>query len=142
MSERPGWDDYFLGIADAVAARGECVRSRVGAVLVRDNRIVATGYNGVEAGEPSCLDGVCPRGVSGLPRGLPYDAEGAAACIALHAEDNAVEDAYRRGLDVWGSTAYVNKEPCERCAAMLAAINVAVVWRDLSKGTRGVVAVP
>jgi dCMP deaminase len=47
---RPDWDDYFLGIARAVAARGECVRSRVGAVLVRDNRIVATGYNGVPAG--------------------------------------------------------------------------------------------
>jgi dCMP deaminase len=136
--ERPGWDDYFLGIAQAVAARGECVRSQVGAVLVRDRRIVATGYNGVAAGEPSCLTGACPRGLSGVARrsegGPGYDV---APCVAFHAEDNAVTDALARGFDVRGCTVYVNKVPCERCSAMLRASGVGAVWHDPTTGARG-----
>jgi dCMP deaminase len=137
MPERPGWDDYFLGIAEAVAARGECVRSRVGAVLVRDRRIVATGYNGVAAGEASCLDGFCPRGRSGVPRGTPYDPDGVGACIATHAEENAVHDAMQRGLQVPGGTMYLTKEPCERCAPYLALWGLRVVWRDRTTGRSG-----
>jgi dCMP deaminase len=127
---RPDWDEYFLGIAEAVAARGECVRSQVGAVLVRDNRIVATGYNGVEAGQLSCLDGICPRAQNDVPRGTPYSLTGKGVCIAFHAEDNAVQDAYARDLTVPGCTIYVTKEPCERCAEMLAGLRLRVVWRD------------
>lgn len=114
---RPDWDEYFLGIAKAVAARGECVRSKVGAVIVVNRRIVATGYNGVEAGALSCLDGVCPRGLSGVPSDHPY--YGAGACIAIHAEDNALRDARRRGLSVEGGTIYVSKEPCAGCARLI-----------------------
>jgi dCMP deaminase len=62
VSNRPGWDSYFFGIADAVARRADCTRRRVGAVLVHDNRVVSTGYNGSPAGRPGCLDGACPRG--------------------------------------------------------------------------------
>jgi len=135
---RPDWDEYFLGIAQAVSARGECVRSRVGAVLVRDRRIVATGYNGVAAGEPSCLDGACPRGVSGLPRssdgGPGYDEN---PCVATHAEENAVRDALARGLGVVGGTVYVTKEPCERCADLLDRIGARVVWDDRTTGRSG-----
>ena len=58
----PGWDDYFLGIASAVAARAKCTRRRVGAVLTIDHRIIATGYNGAAPGEDDCLMGACPRG--------------------------------------------------------------------------------
>ena len=58
----PGWDDYFLGIATAVAARAKCTRRRVGAVLTIDHRIIATGYNGAAPGEDDCLMGACPRG--------------------------------------------------------------------------------
>ncbi len=58
----PGWDDYFLGIATAVAARAKCTRRRVGAVLTIDHRIIATGYNGAAPGEDDCLAGACPRG--------------------------------------------------------------------------------
>jgi dCMP deaminase len=123
---RPGWDDYFLGIAQVVASRGECLRSRVGAVIVRDNRILATGYNGVAAGEMSCLDGICPRQKNNVPSSAPYS--GAGECIAIHAEDNAVTDALRRGIDVESATIYVTKEPCERCDVLLAALNMTVVW--------------
>jgi dCMP deaminase len=129
MTRRPDFDDYFLGIAEAVAARGECLRSRVGAILVRDRRILATGYNGTAPGEPSCLDGLCPRGrVPKGPEHLPYDSpEG--HCIAIHAERNAWADAVRRGVDVEGATMYVTKEPCEGCAALLDKSGVAAVWR-------------
>lgn len=63
MPPRPDWDVYFLGLAEAVSYRGDCTRSRVGAVLVQENRVVSTGYNGAPAGDPGCLtDGACPRG--------------------------------------------------------------------------------
>jgi dCMP deaminase len=131
---RPDWDDYFLGIADAVAARGECRRSLVGAVLVHDRRITSTGYNGAPAGEPSCLDGICPRERMGAAPGSLYSK---APCIAIHAEDNAVRDALRRGLLVQGGTMYVTKEPCEVCAGLLSWHELRVVWRDRVRRTRG-----
>ena len=61
----PDWDDYSLGIADAVARRAKCTRRAVGAVLVHDRRIIATGYNGAAPGRPDCLEGACPRGQLG-----------------------------------------------------------------------------
>jgi dCMP deaminase len=136
---RPDWKQYFLDIAEPVKARGECKRSLVGAVLTRIGedglpRIVATGYNGVEAGLPSCLDGVCPREQMGAAPGTLY-AE--APCIATHAEVNAVNDALRRGLPVRGCTLYVTKEPCEVCAGLLRDWGVSVVWQDRRRGTRG-----
>jgi dCMP deaminase len=131
---RPDWDPYFLGIAREVSARGECLRAQVGAVLVHDRRITSTGYNGVAAGEPSCLDGACPRGLSGVARrsegGPGYDV---APCIARHAEDNAVSDAARRGLPVRGGTMYLTKEPCARCASMMRFLDLRVVWFDLTR---------
>ena len=123
---RPNWDEYFLGIAHAVAARGECSRSQVGAVIVRDKRIVSTGYNGVEAGQPSCLDGICPRQRFNVPSGSPF--VGAGACIAVHAEDNAIRDALNRLLPIKGATIYVSKEPCEMCALLLEENDLKAVW--------------
>jgi dCMP deaminase len=127
---RPGWDEYFLGIAKAVAARGECVRSRVGAVLVINRRIVATGYNGVPAGERSCLDGACPRARNTVPRGTLYDGPG--RCIATHAEINAIDDYETRvGLLAPGATMYLTKEPCEVCEPILTVTyGLRVVWED------------
>lgn len=63
MVRRPSWDDYYLGIADSVAVRADCTRRKVGALVVKDNSIISTGYNGSPPGEPGCLsDGACPRG--------------------------------------------------------------------------------
>lgn len=135
---RPNWDQYFLGIAQAVAARGECTRARVGAVIVKENRILATGYNGVEAGKPSCLDGACPRGLSNVVRrsegGPGYDV---APCIALHAEDNAISDAFARGLEPRGCTIYLTKEPCPRCIVLLDTLRLRVVWFDQTRDVGG-----
>ena len=123
---RPNWDEYFLLIAQAVSSRGECVRAQVGAVLVRDKRIISTGYNGVAAGDPSCLDGICPRAQNDVPKGVPYSGDG--ACIATHAEDNAIHDAMRRGLPAFGARIYLTKEPCEKCQSLLDAIEITAVW--------------
>lgn len=117
VQDRPDWDTYFIDIAKAVAARGECTRSQVGAVLVRDERIRATGYNGAPRGKPSCLDGACPRATSAaVPAVSSYD-DGPTACIALHAEQNALLYASRD--DTEGGTLYVTREPCADCQRMI-----------------------
>ena len=140
MSDRPTWDDYFGNIAVAVSARGDCTRRRVGAVIVKDNRIVATGYNGAEAGGPSCLKGECPRGKHyrvkcRCPGGSRTHAVECACgqmlpcpeastpgsdysnCIAIHAEANAILYADRDKTE--GATIYITEEPCADCAKLI-----------------------
>ena len=135
MSEEfqvPTWDEYFLGIAQAVAARAKCRRRKVGAVLVLDRRIIATGYNGAASGEPDCLEGACPRGlltydqIAGLG---DYDRPGTPGfCIAIHAEVNALLFSTR---DTKGATAYITDEPCPGCRKALAAAGIVrAVWPD------------
>lgn len=115
---RPGWDEWAMGIARAVATRADCTRSQVGSVLVSaDHFIVSTGYNGAPAGDPGCLTaGACPRGLSDVVPGSSYDT-GAGACIALHAEQNAILRASH--ADQVDSVLYVTREPCGGCWRML-----------------------
>lgn len=123
---RPSWDDYFLGIATAVAARADCTRRKVGAVVVQDHRIISTGYNGSPPGGPSCLAGGCPRANSGVEPGSSYDC-GPGTCIAVHAEANAIIYAGRDGCD--GSTLYLTCRPCEGCSRLVEAAGISrVVW--------------
>lgn len=118
--ERPGWDDYFLLLADTVKLRSTCSRRRVGAVLVdADHRIIGTGYNGSPSGDPHCIDGACPRGK------LSYEEQPAfvnySNCIAVHAEINAIKDAVSKGLRGGSDTTlYVTCPPCEDCAKVIA----------------------
>lgn len=117
--ERPDWDTYFLEIAGTVAKRAACTRSRVGAVLVKDNRIVSTGYNGAPAGETHCTEGGCPRGrmsYEELAANSSYD-----NCIALHAEINCL--AYSRD-EARGGTMYITRAPCPWCSKVLKAFGV------------------
>ena len=104
MRKRPDWDEYFLNIAEAVAARGDCTRRMVGAVFTYENRILATGYNGTPAsGQPSCPEGACPRGTK-TPEELPGYQKGNhdySDCIAVHAEMNALEQ-----FKEWASMTY------------------------------------
>lgn len=122
MIERPTWKEYFSNIALVTATRGDCLRAQVGCVIVKDNRIVATGYNGPPSGESSCASGseYCPcaidLGKHGLERSVPKE-----KCVALHAEQNAV--AYG-GRDVRGGTAYVTKAPCLPCTRLLKAAGI------------------
>lgn len=119
---RPTVDDYYLGIAEAVAARAECVRRKVGAVIVRDQTIMATGFNGAPPGRPSCLDGACPRASSDAEPGTGYAATG---CTAIHAEANAIIRAGRERC--LGATMYATAEPCDLCRALIEAAGIAAV---------------
>lgn len=137
----PGWDDYFLGIADAVARRAKCTRRRVGAVLVHERRIIATGYNGAAPGRPDCLEGACPRGQLGydaVPGLGDYDRPGTPGfCIAIHAEVNALLFATR---DTKGATAYITDPPCPGCRKALAAAGIVrAVWPGGSHDADGLV---
>jgi dCMP deaminase len=124
---RPDWDTYFLDLAATVATRADCSRRQVGAVVVRDNRIVSTGYNGSPPGGPSCLAGQCPRAASGVEPGSSYDT-GPGSCVAVHAEMNALLYA---GVDgCTGSTLYLTHEPCDGCSKAISAAGITrIVWK-------------
>lgn len=112
---RPDWDTYFLGIAQAVALRSDCERSQVGAVVVKERRIRATGYNGAPAGAPGCLS--CPRRESSVAPGSDYS-----NCVAIHAEANAL--LYCDREDLPGAFLYVTRAPCYACSKLIAATGI------------------
>ena len=111
---RVAWPDYFMNIAHLVAERSTCLRRRVGAVAVKDKRILATGYNGAPSKVAHCLDVGCLREQLGVPSGQRHE-----ICRGLHAEQNAIIQAARFGTDIDGATIYVNTQPCVVCAKML-----------------------
>lgn len=122
MSEksRPGWDKYFMDIALVAASRSNCSRRHVAAVLVRDRRIISTGYNGTPRGVRNCSDGGCPRCNSNTPSG-----HGLGDCLCSHAEENSIVQAAYHGISVKGSTLYTTYSPCLTCAKMI--INAGIV---------------
>ena len=109
--ERPGWDEYYMGIARAVGARSNCIRRRVGALVVVEKAIISTGYNGTPMGVANCSDGGCPRCASDAPPGAGYD-----TCVCVHAEQNAIVMAARHGNATNGGTLYATLRPCFGCA--------------------------
>lgn len=122
---RPDWRAYWLGVADAVSRRGECVRSQVGAIIVgSDNRLKGAGYNGAAPGEESCLDGACPRALSRVKPFTDYDV-GVGACIAIHAETNALIDAGRDRCI--GGTIYITRSPCPGCLKQIHAAGIKTI---------------
>lgn len=116
LPERPSWDDYYLGIAKAVSARGDCARRIHGAVIVKNHKIVSTGYNGTPPGsDKSCrATGVCPRN---LENGPDHSAGSYDLCWATHAEANAIIRASWEELQ--GSTIYVTGLPCPGCLKLI-----------------------
>jgi len=126
---RPTWDEWGLALAKTVATRADCTRRQVGAVLMTpDHSIVATGYNGAPAGEKGCLTAsACPRGrmsTEAVEPGSSYDT-GAGACIAIHAEQNALLRA--TWDDMFGATLYITDEPCDGCWRMIRATPIQMV---------------
>jgi dCMP deaminase len=111
---RPGWDEYFMEIAQVVAKRSNCSRRQVAAVIVKDNHLLATGYNGTPRGVRNCFDGGCPRCAGKTPSGKGLD-----ECLCVHAEQNAICQAARYGLNVAGGTIYVTLSPCLTCAKLI-----------------------
>lgn len=127
-NERPSWDDYFMEIAHVVAKRSTCLRRHVGCVLVRDRRLLTTGYNGPPKGLLHCDKlGGCLRAQMGIPSGQRHE-----ICRALHAEQNAIIQAAVHGVALTGEvTAYCLNQPCVSCAKMLINCSVKrIVYRD------------
>lgn len=129
---RPSWDEYFLEIAVAVSARGDCTRSKVGAVIVdTDQVIVSTGFNGVARGEPGCLSGACPRGKLSHKEVLPYSDY--SNCISNHAERNALLFATKalQSERVRSGTVYITRAPCRDCRGLLDKAQISrIVWPE------------
>ncbi len=112
--ERPGWDEYFMEIAEVTKKRSTCKRRHVGAVIVKDNRILATGYNGVPSGIEHCGKRGCLREELGVPSGERHE-----LCRGIHAEQNAIVQAAYLGVSIDDSTLYCTNQPCILCAKML-----------------------
>jgi len=109
---RPSWDEYFMRIAHVVASRSTCLRRKVGAILVKDKRILATGYNGAPKGLPHCE--TCLREELGVPSGQRHE-----LCRGVHAEQNAIIQAAVFGVSTKGAVLYTTTFPCIICAKML-----------------------
>ena len=111
---RPGWDEYFMQIAQVVALRSNCSRRQVAAVIVKDHRIISTGYNGTPRGIKNCHEGGCPRCSSNAPSGTALE-----ECLCCHGEENAIVQAAYHGISVKDSTLYTTFSPCLLCAKMI-----------------------
>lgn len=115
MSDRPSWHQYFLTITRNVAERSTCTRAKVGAVIVRDKNILATGYNGAPAGMPHCLDVGCLIYTSRTPSG-----ENEENCFrTIHAEINAIAQAAKNGASIRDADIYITHTPCIHCVKVL-----------------------
>ncbi len=114
VSKRLSWDEYFLKIAFLVAERSTCRRHHVGAVIVRDRRVLTTGYNGAAAGVKDCIERGCLRDELDIPSGERHE-----VCRAIHAEQNAIIQAGLHGISIEGATVYCTHSPCILCAKML-----------------------
>lgn len=125
MKTRPSKDDYYLGIAEAVAKRSTCIRRQYGAVIVKNDEIISTGYNGAPRNMDNCINlQYCYRETNNIPHGKEYE-----SCVAVHAEQNAIISASRR--DMIGSTLYLvgfdmsgrldatDVAPCKICEKMI-----------------------
>ncbi|MBN2140483.1 MAG: cytidine/deoxycytidylate deaminase family protein [Desulfovibrionaceae bacterium] len=114
MSERLPWPVYFMRIAHLVAERSTCLRRKVGAVAVRDKRILATGYNGPPAGVPHCEEVGCIREIMGVPSGERHE-----LCRGLHAEQNVIIQCAVHGVSMKDTELYCTTQPCLICTKML-----------------------
>ena len=111
------WDKRFMDLAETVAEWSSCYQANrhVGAVVVRDKRVLTTGYNGAPAGIKSCADkGECIRRVKNIPSGTMQE-----VCYAVHAEQNAICQAAKMGVSLEGATIYVTHQPCGICTRII-----------------------
>lgn len=133
---RPSWDEYFMQMAELTAQRSTCLRRQVGAIIVKEKHIIATGYNGAPKGLPHCEElGGCLREKLEIPSGEKHE-----LCRALHAEQNAIIQAATLGQSIEGATIYITHQPCIICAKMIinAGISRIVIRRgypdEMSRG--------
>lgn len=122
---RLSWPEYFMGITRLVAERSTCMRRKVGAIAVKDRRILATGYNGAPQGIPHCEETGCLRAKLGIPSGQRHE-----ICRGLHAEQNVIIQAAVHGLVLAGADIYCTTRPCAQCAKMLVNCGINRIWYE------------
>ncbi len=118
--KRPGWDEYFMSIAKVVAMRSNCIKRKVAAIIVKDKRVISTGYNGTPRGAKNCNEGGCPRCNSMALSGTALD-----ECLCCHGEENAITQAAYHGTALKGASLYTTFAPCLLCTKMI--INSGIV---------------
>ena len=134
---RPSWNNYFLGIAKAVSARATCSRAQVGCALVKDNRILATGYNGAPAGLRHCDHSTVA--FTSFKEAVIGDMKDGHCTRAQHAERNAIACAAKNGISTDGATCYITAGPCLECARLLVTSGIkSVVWESSYVSANGV----
>jgi dCMP deaminase len=111
---RPAWDEYFMNITDVVASRSTCIRRKVGAIIVKEKRLLASGYNGAPKSLEHCLDRGCLRAEAQIPSGERHE-----LCRGLHAEQNAVIQAATYGVAIDGASLYCTHQPCSACTKII-----------------------
>ena len=112
--QRPSWEEYFLELTQVVAKRSTCLRRKVGALIVQDKRVLATGYNGAPTDLPHCSEAGCIREEKEVPSGQRHE-----LCRGLHAEQNAIIQAALHGTSIEGATLYCTHQPCILCTKMI-----------------------
>ena len=125
MEQRLPWPEYFMRIARLVAERSTCLRRKVGAIAVKDKRILATGYNGAPSGLTHCLDMGCLREKMQIPSGERHE-----LCRGLHAEQNIIIQAAVHGVALSEAEIYCTTQPCLICTKMLINCNVSAIFFD------------
>lgn len=121
--KRPSWHQYFMDIAECVARRSTCIRRSVGAIIVKDRRILATGYNGAPRSMAHCTDIGCLRDELGVPSGERHE-----LCRGIHAEQNAIIQAAMHGVSIRDATLYCTTFPCIICAKMIINAGIRTVY--------------
>jgi len=122
-SKRPSWDVYFMDIASLVATRSTCLRRAVGALIVKDKRILATGYNGAPAGVRHCIDTGCLRQELNVPSGEKHE-----LCRGIHAEQNAIIQAALHGVSIKNAVLFCTNHPCSICAKMIINAGIKTIY--------------
>ncbi|MFL5663435.1 MAG: deoxycytidylate deaminase [Ktedonobacteraceae bacterium] len=128
-SARPSWDDYFVEIAHSVSHRANCLRRKVGALIVVEHRIISTGYNGTPFGVKNCNEGGCLRCASNAPRHQGYE-----ICLCVHAEQNAIILAARQGTSTDNASLYTTLRPCLDCLKVAIQAGIREIVYDLPFG--------
>lgn len=126
MSEkgsRPTWEEYFMDITDLVARRSTCIRRAVGAVIVKDKRILSTGYNGAPSGIAHCCETGCLREKLSVPSGQRHE-----LCRGIHAEQNAIIQAAYHGVSIKDASLFCTNLPCSICAKMIINAGIKSIW--------------
>ncbi|MDM8539935.1 cytidine/deoxycytidylate deaminase family protein [Desulfococcaceae bacterium HSG9] len=125
IKDRPSWENYFMEIASLVALRSTCLRRKVGAVVVKDKRILSTGYNGAPSGIRHCKETGCLRERMKIPSGERHE-----LCRGIHAEQNAIIQAAFHGVSIDESLLFCTNHPCSICAKMLINAGIKTVYHQ------------